>query len=174
VRHTPDGKDLVLDDFAPLGEITVDGRSSRPSRPIRALHEFLLRAYIQHCCEHVRNCQPPVNDRQKIAREKRKGRTLLADEWQAPAERVHEVGQPVRVRHIVELSDAEHVRLVLDHCSLVIVHVQVVWCREEGHDAREPRLAALAIHPVPARRQTQPNVRWETERTQRLEPHARG
>ncbi len=50
-------------------------------------------------------------------------RTLLADEWQAPAERVHEIGQPVRVRHVVELPDAEHVRLVLDHCRLVIVHV---------------------------------------------------
>ena len=78
-------------------------------------------------------------------------RTFLADEWKAPAERVHEVGQPVWVWHVVELPDAEHVRLVLDHGRLVVVHVQVVWRGEERHDAREPRLAALAIHPVPAR-----------------------
>ena len=128
VRHAPDGKDLVLDNFSPLGEITIDGRPVRPSGPVRALHEFFLSAYIQHCREHVRNCQPPVNDRPKVARENRKRRTLLANEWEAPAERVHEVGQPVRVRHIVELPDAEHVCLVLDHCRLVIVHVQVVWC----------------------------------------------
>jgi hypothetical protein len=45
---------------------------------------------------------------------------------------------------------------VLDYCSLVIVHVEVVWGREESHDAWEPRLAALAMHLVPgAHRQLQ-------------------
>lgn len=42
--------------------------------------------------------------------------TFLADKWQGPGENVHEVGQPVRVRWAVELSDVHHVVLVLQHC----------------------------------------------------------
>ena len=51
--------------------------------------------------------------------------------------------------HAVELPDAEHARLVLDHRYLVVIYVEVIWRREEGHDTRESRLAALAVHPVP-------------------------
>jgi len=74
-----------------------------------------------------------------------KSHTFLANEWQAPAEHVHEIRQPLRVRH-VELLDAEHVHLVLDYCCLVIV---VVWCGEERHDTQKACLATLSIHPVP-------------------------
>ena len=51
--------------------------------------------------------------------------------------------------HAVKLPDAEHVRLVLDHRRLVVVDVEVIWRREKGHDARESRLATLAVHAVP-------------------------
>jgi hypothetical protein len=41
------------------------------------------------------------------------------------------------------------VSLVLDHRRLAVIYVDVVGRRLEGHDARESRLAALAVHPVP-------------------------
>ena len=64
VRHTPDGQDLILDHLASFGKITVNGRCTRRGGPLRtALHEFLLRAYIEHRREHIRNCQPVNDDR---------------------------------------------------------------------------------------------------------------
>ena len=52
------------------------------------------------------------------------------------------------MRHVVELPDAEHVRIVRDHRRLVVVDVQIIWRREECHDAWESSLAVLAIHAV--------------------------
>ena len=43
--------------------------------------------------------------------------TLFPHEGQRPREDVHEVGQPVRVLHCVELADVHHVVLVLQHGS---------------------------------------------------------
>lgn len=51
--------------------------------------------------------------------------------------------------HVVELPDAEHVRFVLNYRRLVIIDVQIVRRGEQCHDARESRLAALAIHAIP-------------------------
>ena len=77
--------------------------------------------------------------------------------------------------HAVELPDAEHVRLVLDHRRLVVIYVEVVRRREEGHDARGSRLAALAVHPVPMH-QFVPT--WTSgsrfRRTQNPAPHVHG
>jgi hypothetical protein len=47
------------------------------------------------------------------------------------------------VWHVVELPDAEHVRLVLDHRRLVVIDVQIIRRREQSHDARETSLATL-------------------------------
>jgi hypothetical protein len=77
-----------------------------------------------------------------------RGLTLLADERQTPTESVHKVGKPVGVWHVVELPDAEHVRLVFDHRCLVVIDVQIIRRREKSHHAREPGLAALAIHAI--------------------------
>ena len=58
--------------------------------------------------------------------------------------------------HAVELSDAEHVRLVLDHRRLVVIDIEVIRRGEKSHDARESRLAALSVHAVPICNSNQP------------------
>lgn len=57
-----------------------------------------------------------------------------------------------RVDHCVlptELSDVHNVVLVLQDSSLVVVHIEVVWCTEDGHDTRETRRPGLPVHSVP-------------------------
>ena len=51
--------------------------------------------------------------------------------------------------HVVELPDAEHVRFILNYRRLVVIDVQIIRRREQCHDARESRLAALAVHAIP-------------------------
>jgi len=57
--------------------------------------------------------------------------------------------------HAVELPDAEHVRLVLDHRCFVVIDIEVIWRREKGHDARESSHATLAVHAVPVQNSNQ-------------------
>ena len=72
------------------------------------------------------------------------------------------------MRTAVELADVHHIVLVLEHGSLqeeskvsparvqpgtwlthlVIVHIQIVWSREDGDERREPRGLAFSVHSV--------------------------
>jgi hypothetical protein len=164
VCHAPDGQDLVLNHPAALDKVIVNGHYSR-HYPIGTLLELFLCAYIEHCSQHIRNCQARSINKRREASTPR-GLTLLADERQTPTESVHKVGKPVGVWHVVELPDAEHVRLVFDHRRLVVINVQIIRRREECHHAREPCLAALAIHAIPINNtSTQPRA---VERARRL------
>jgi hypothetical protein len=60
--------------------------------------------------------------------------TLFPYKWQTPSKDVHEVGQPVRMRRAIELSNIHDVVLVLENSSLVVVYVEVIWCRKDRHD----------------------------------------
>ena len=74
------------------------------------------------------------------------------------------------MRHVVELPDTEHVRLVLDHRRFVVVDIQIIWRREECHDTRESSLAALAIHAVANFHQALNSVkRREEERNRKVD-----
>lgn len=53
------------------------------------------------------------------------------------------------MRARVELPNVQDVAFVLENSGLVVVNIQVVGCREEGHDRREPRRPRLAVHTVP-------------------------
>ena len=48
----------------------------------------------------------------------------------------------------VELADVHHIVLVLEHGSLVIVHIEIVGSREDGDERREPRGLAFSVHSV--------------------------
>jgi hypothetical protein len=77
--------------------------------------------------------------------------TLLSHERQTPGEDVHKVRKPVWVRSAVELANVHDVVLVLEDRSLVVVDVEVVGSREDGHDRGESSRLGLAVHPVTAR-----------------------
>jgi hypothetical protein len=92
--------------------------------------------------------------------------TLLADEREGPGEYVHEVWKPVWVRRAVyrsvstlswnilsasltELPDIHDVVLILQHRSLVIIHIQIVRRAEDCHHTWETGSPSLAVHAVP-------------------------
>ena len=52
------------------------------------------------------------------------------------------------MRGAVELSDVHDVVLVLQDRSFVVVDVEVIRRREDGHDTRETCCPSLAIHSV--------------------------
>lgn len=76
-------------------------------------------------------------------------RTLLSDEWHTPCEDVHKVGKPVWMRSAVELPNVHDIALVLEHGRFVVVDVEVVGGREDGHDRGEACRFRLAIHAIP-------------------------
>lgn len=92
--------------------------------------------------------------------------TFLANKRKRPCEDVHEVRQPVWVGRTVELADVHHVVLILQHRRLdehngymqpslneqylIVVHVEIVGCREDGYETWEASGLAFAVHPVPA------------------------
>ena len=75
--------------------------------------------------------------------------TLLANKWQTPRENVHEIRKPVWVRCTVELPDVHDIIFVLEDCSLVVIHVEIVWCGENRHDRREACCSCLLVHSIP-------------------------
>lgn len=54
--------------------------------------------------------------------------------------------------HGIKLPDIHDVVLVLQHGSLVPVHIQIVGGREYCNESREPSGLALTIHLVPKRK----------------------
>ena len=48
----------------------------------------------------------------------------------------------------VELTDVHHIVLVLEHGSLVVVHIEIVGSREDGDERREPGGLAFSVHSV--------------------------
>lgn len=118
--HLADGSDLISDDF--LSEIRLF------HRVVAFGHEFVVGADVQHVDEHLGD--------------------LLADERQRPSEHVHEIGQPIRMRGTVELANIHNVVFVFENGRFVVVHVQVVGCRENGDEAGETGRLTLAVHTV--------------------------
>ena len=48
----------------------------------------------------------------------------------------------------IELSDIEDIALVLEDSRLIVVTIEVVRTREEGHDGWETCRPRLSVHPV--------------------------
>lgn len=48
----------------------------------------------------------------------------------------------------IELSNVEDITLVLEDGRLVVVTIEVVGAREEGHDGRETCRPRLSVHPI--------------------------
>ena len=48
----------------------------------------------------------------------------------------------------VELTDVHHIVLVLEHGSLVVVHIEIVGSREDGDERREACCLAFPVHSV--------------------------
>jgi hypothetical protein len=57
-------------------------------------------------------------------------------------------GEFHRLRRPTELSDVHHVVLVLQYGCLVVVHIKVVWCAEDGHHARKTSRPSLPVHAI--------------------------
>jgi hypothetical protein len=51
-------------------------------------------------------------------------------------------------RKLTELPDVHDIVLVLQNSSLVVVHIQVVRCAEDGHHTREASRPSLPVHAV--------------------------
>ena len=79
--------------------------------------------------------------------------TLLADKRQTPCENVHEVGQPIRVRTTVELSDVHDIVFVLQHSSLVVVHIQIIGRRKNGNQWGETCRLTFSVHAIPGKKE---------------------
>ena len=54
------------------------------------------------------------------------------------------------MRCAVELADVHNVVLILEYRCLVVVHVEVVWRTEDGHDTGEASRPCFPIHSVPS------------------------
>ena len=52
------------------------------------------------------------------------------------------------MRGAVELTNVHNVVLVLQNRSLVVVNVQIIWSREDGHHAWETGCPGLTVHPI--------------------------
>jgi hypothetical protein len=52
------------------------------------------------------------------------------------------------MRRTVELPDIHDIVLVFENRRLVVVDVEVIWCREYRHDRREAGCFGFPIHPV--------------------------
>lgn len=52
------------------------------------------------------------------------------------------------MRGAVELSNVHYVVLILEHRSLIVIHVEIIGRAENGHDAREACGPGLAIHAI--------------------------
>ena len=108
-----------------------------------------------------------AKDREIYRRNAHDKSTFLANERQRPCEDVHEVGQPVRVRRAVELTNVHYVVLVLQDCrcklseilerlkkiggrkrTLIVVDVEVVGRTEDGDERRETGRCRLAVHAI--------------------------
>lgn len=48
----------------------------------------------------------------------------------------------------VELPDIQHITLILEDRCLVVVTIEVVRTREEGHDGWEACRPRLSVHPI--------------------------
>lgn len=54
------------------------------------------------------------------------------------------------MRCAIKLSDVQYVRLVLEDRRLVVVHIEVIWSREQRHHGWETGRASFPVHTVSA------------------------
>lgn len=132
-RQSPNGENLVLDSSSPdLDGLEILGQRrrsrSRGGRRGCLLLKLFLGAGAENGDEHIGD--------------------LLSNERQRPGEDVHEVGEPVRVRGAVELSNVHDVVLILQHSGLIVVNIEVIGGGENRHDTGEASGPGLAIHSV--------------------------
>lgn len=62
------------------------------------------------------------------------------------------------MRGTVELPNVHDITLVLQNGCLVIVHIEVVWGRENGHDRWEARTLRFAVHAITIQTSRQPTT----------------
>ena len=67
---------------------------------------------------------------------------------EAKVQTIHEVRKPVGVRRAVKLSDIHDIVLIFQNGCFVVVHVQIVWRRENCHDCRELGSSSLTVHAI--------------------------
>ena len=53
------------------------------------------------------------------------------------------------MRGAIELPNVHHVGLVLENRRLIVIHVEIVRCRENCHHRRKSSCLGLAVHAVP-------------------------
>lgn len=78
--------------------------------------------------------------------------TLFPDERHTPGEHVHEIGKPVGMRAAIKLPNVHHVRFVLQHRGLVVIHVEIVGRAENCHHGGETGRLRFAVHSIPESR----------------------
>ena len=54
------------------------------------------------------------------------------------------------MRCAIKLSDVQDVRFVLEDRRLVVVHIEVIWSREQRHYGWETGRASFPVHTVSA------------------------
>lgn len=52
------------------------------------------------------------------------------------------------MRTTVELSNVHDVVFIFEDSGFVVVNIEVVWCREDGHDGRESCSLGLSVHTI--------------------------
>lgn len=50
----------------------------------------------------------------------------------------------------VKLPDVHDIALVLENGGLVVVHIKIIWSREDSHNGRESSGLGFAVHAVSA------------------------
>jgi hypothetical protein len=76
----------------------------------------------------------------------------------------------------VELPDVHDVALIFENSSFVIVHIEVIGCREDGHDGGKACAFRFAVHAVSVDLCQQLRVRFDEinmSHTQRPALHVR-
>lgn len=76
-------------------------------------------------------------------------RTLGANERQAPCKRIHEIRKPIRMRARVVLPNSDILVCVLEHCTPILIDIEVIGSGEDRDDRREVFLGCFSVHRIP-------------------------
>lgn len=68
--------------------------------------------------------------------------------WGVQSEPVSLLTHVLVANKLTELSNVHNIVLVLEHCSLVVVYIQIVGCTENRHDTGETSCPCLPVHSV--------------------------
>lgn len=61
---------------------------------------------------------------------------------------IHKVWEPIRMRGAIELPNVHDIVLVFQYCRFIVVHIQIIRCRENSHNSRKLSGSSFAIHAI--------------------------